>query len=1811
MNLSNRCSMKKFNLTTANRFPHLPWLFRCTAWLVVVSQIITPYFSYTAFAAATEAVSTRQNAEPQTENQSEEPQVVVNRTVPNVQPPPDFATFSETPSDEEIFHAHVFAEPLVADGRTTPQENKVLAAALTSFLHRQSNDDVSPLVSFLNEFPSSPWRVSLLTDLGIVYRKTGHFSKALSVWEEAWSLGKNSTAQNAKLMADRAVAELAELNARVGRFERLLPLFEEIKGRQFYGPAAEKIDGAKRGVFMMQNRPEKCFRCGPLALSRIRLAQNLSDPFDFKIADSRSTTNGTSLIQVRDLAHDLGMNYQMARRATGTKVILPAVVHWKVGHFAALVRAENGRFLVQDPTFTDDIWVSQRTLDEEASGYFLVPSGRLPSGWQTVEDAEGAKVWGKGQSQDKDKNRTKCTDTKSPDCGCKDCKGMASYSFHTMVVDLNIIDTPLSYSPPRGSAVMFKVTYNSSEANQPSIFTYSNFGSRWTCDWINYITDDPNNNSADTSGYMPGGGTDVYAAVGAGVFAVHPESHAGLVQTSSTSYQLTLPDGSKKIYSRTDGATSYPRKVFLTQEIDPAGNTNTYTYDASLRIVSVKDAIGQVTTLAYGLAADPLKVTKVTDPFGRFATLDYAQIGGIWELVKITDTIGITSQFSYSGDFINALTTPYGTTTFTNGESFGPGIYGTNYTRWIEATDPLGQTEHLEFRDEAPGIPFSEASVPTNINSFNQFMNYRDCYFWDKKAWHDYPGDYTKAHNYHFLHRPDINTTSGILESDKMPLESRVWRNYDGQSASGAGPAIEGTNGSPSKIARILDDGSTQLYQFTYNPLGKVTQLIDPFGRTTTNTYSTNNIDLTATYQKVNSTNQLLARFTYNSSHLPLTAVDASGKTNFFGYNNFGQLIAATNALNETLTLNYNSTNYLTNIIRGKFTPPKTWVALSTNKFTYDSYGRLRTTTDSDGYTLTFDYDALDRPTKITYPDNTFEQVVYRALDPVLTKDRRGHWTQTSYDPLRRVTDVQDSLNRITHFDWCGCGGLAALTDPVGNVTTWLRDVEGRVTAKIYPDTTQFTYAYETNSSRLRSVTDAKNQTTIYDYFVDNNLKQVAYSNAVIGTPSASFTYDTNFNRVLTMTDGSGVTTYSYNPIASPPSLGAGRLSSIDGPFANDTVTYFYDELGRVTNRAINSVAQKLTFDSLGRVVNLTNALGTFSNTFFGASGRISTNFYPNGQKTLFTYFGTTNDLRLQTIWNQKSGGTTLSKFDYTYDADGQIATWTSQADTNTPTVQVVQYDPVDQLLNSTVRSNNITGAILKQFVYGYDKAANRTSEGTYPAGANPSLASASYNNLNEITNSTGAGTIRIKGHLDELGTVAVAGSNAPVDSRNTNFVGYASVSIGTNIVPVVATDYSSNVRSNRYQLIVTNNGTAKTLKYDANGNLTNVTTATYTNSYEWDAADRLVAINGPTNRSEFTYDGLGRRTKIVEKQNGVAVSTNYFVWCGMEMCEARTGTGGTVAKRFFGQGEQISGTNYFFTTDHLGSIREMTDSSGTTRARYDYDSYGRTTKLTGNADADFGFTGHYTHAVTGLYLAPFRAYDSNTARWLNRDPIAEEGGLNLYAYAANNPINLIDPFGLEFGDYYDISATMAYYENIQNTSESGWARTGAQIANFLLSMSGAKNAQNSGVAAGFGHYGCAFGQAGLALLKGLTSFGGGRLAGNILTGGLNRIGVFFGMRTLSFRYFSSLYWGARGGATQAGIPFALHHWFAPAVEFGNRVGSWNLVAIPRWINSYMNGAPSTLWLERLLRASILGAPAGGAAFGTAVGIANANCDSN
>ena len=97
-----------------------------------------------------------------------------------------------------------------------------------------------------------------------------------------------------------------------------------------------------------------------------------------------------------------------------------------------------------------------------------------------------------------------------------------------------------------------------------------------------------------------------------------------------------------------------------------------------------------------------------------------------------------------------------------------------------------------------------------------------------------------------------------------------------------------------------------------------------------------------------------------------------------------------------------------------------------------------------------------------------------------------------------------------------------------------------------------------------------------------------------------------------------------------------------------------------------------------------------------------------------------------------------------------------------------------------------------------------------------------------------------------------------------------------------------------------------------------------------------------------------------------------------------------------------------------------MIDGGGNIRARYDYDPYGRRTKLQGDLDADFGFTGYYVHQPSGRQLALYRAYDADVGRFINRGPIGERGGLNLYDYVGNDPIRYYDPLGLAIGDWWD-----------------------------------------------------------------------------------------------------------------------------------------------------------------------------------------------
>ena len=122
---------------------------------------------------------------------------------------------------------------------------------------------ISPVLPVFSRTTQSPsWNAALLTNLGLEYYNTGHYSKALGAWTQAWQLAKGAaTDLRGKAMADRAVGELVYMYARLGQMAELDALLRSVKDRVFTGPATEKIVGAREGLWD-HAEPAPRFRSG-------------------------------------------------------------------------------------------------------------------------------------------------------------------------------------------------------------------------------------------------------------------------------------------------------------------------------------------------------------------------------------------------------------------------------------------------------------------------------------------------------------------------------------------------------------------------------------------------------------------------------------------------------------------------------------------------------------------------------------------------------------------------------------------------------------------------------------------------------------------------------------------------------------------------------------------------------------------------------------------------------------------------------------------------------------------------------------------------------------------------------------------------------------------------------------------------------------------------------------------------------------------------------------------------------------------------------------------------------------------------------------------------------------------------------------------------------------------------------------------------------------------------------------------------------------------------------------------------------------
>ncbi|MBK6686394.1 MAG: RHS repeat protein [Deltaproteobacteria bacterium] len=743
---------------------------------------------------------------------------------------------------------------------------------------------------------------------------------------------------------------------------------------------------------------------------------------------------------------------------------------------------------------------------------------------------------------------------------------------------------------------------------------------------------------------------------------------------------------------------------------------------------------------------------------------------------------------------------------------------------------------------------------------------------------------------------------------------------------------------------------------------------------------------------------------------------DGAGRTTTYTYNaTNAQVATVTNAKGEVTTYTYEMST--SSPAYGKLLTLTGDVPGGNRTYTYDSAGRVRTMTDSEGYTLTYDYDNLDRVRVVTYPDASFEQFEYADHSLIATRDRAGRWTRHQSNALRERVLTRDASGRTTQYGWCRCGEMKRLVDGGGNSTEWTRDARGRVTRKTYADGSHYDYEYDF-SGRLRREFDALARSKTFEYSLDDRLLFLNYSDPA--TADVTYAYDPWFPRLTSRVDGVGTTSYVYHPVDGT-TLGAGQLARVNGPFPDDTLKYTYDELGRLKKTQIvddatfttASYSDEATFDTRGRVSAVTNNLGAFSYAYMGQSNRVDFVNYPNGMKVDYSYYGPTTDFLLSQIKNLSAAvpPTVISQFDYTYNPDRTINTW-AQLQNGVTTTWTFGYDPIQQL-TSAVRRNS-GGTVIRDERYGYDGAGNRiqvTEDGV--------ARNAQVNNLNQLTSERGYGKTKFTGTLNEPATVTVNGQPAVVKSADGGvpytFEADVDLASGGNTVTVVATDGNGNVRTNQYSVPTT--GVVQNFEYDLNGNTRFEKTAAgvVVREFQWDQENRMVKIIAGTKESQFTYDGESKRVRIGELDGGAETSNQTFVWSGISLLQTRSSLGSAVLRSDFARGFWTGGSPFFLASDHLGSVTELVAGDGSTvQIGIEYRPFGHPTWTGGSlGSGQRAFAGMLLHRESALSMAVARMYAPNTGRWLNRDPILEMGGDNLYAYTLGNPVLWTDRTGL------------------------------------------------------------------------------------------------------------------------------------------------------------------------------------------------------
>jgi RHS repeat-associated protein len=713
---------------------------------------------------------------------------------------------------------------------------------------------------------------------------------------------------------------------------------------------------------------------------------------------------------------------------------------------------------------------------------------------------------------------------------------------------------------------------------------------------------------------------------------------------------------------------------------------------------------------------------------------------------------------------------------------------------------------------------------------------------------------------------------------------------------------------------------------------------------------------------------------------------DPEGYTTHYGYNYYGYTTYITDHLGNTTTYEYDANGNRNKIIDagGKET---SFVSDSngnvtsitnhldqTTTFVYDGDDNLTDVTDPLTRTYHFDYDANDNLTRIADPLTYETEFVYFANGP-LEKiiDARDKETSFTYDTHGNLETVTDPLNHTTSFTYYPDSDkmqTSTLPAPLSHTTEYEYDPLGRLTKRIHPDATE--YIIHRYCSGISGITDENGLYTEYEHDNINQRTKIIHALAGYETefgydPSGNLTsltdpkdqttafeyYENNWLKKITYPEGAEES-YTHNPV--------GTLATKTD--ANSVMTnYGYDDLHRLKGITAPDLSIGYTYDAVGNLDTMIDSTGV-TDYAYDALDRLTTITYPNA-KTI----------------------------GYTYDAVGNI---TSIA-TPFGTVTYAYYD--NNLLHFITLPNS------QQVTYQYDAADNLTRI-DYPNGTYTVFAYDTRNRLTNLTNYAPGDTV-ISSYDYTLDGV---GNRTNTDLAEPLIPGFETGSIGYTYDTgnILATAAGGGSLAN-----------GATYTHDDNGNRTQKVAGAVTVDYTYDPLNRLTQVTDGTQTTQYIYNGLGQRVGKIED----GVQTNYLIDPNgvLPQVLAEMDENGDLLAFYVYDGvglvAKVTPANayFFYHYDGLGNTVAIMDSNGNIVNAYAYSPYG----LVGSQETienSFQYVGRFGVMAegNGLYFMRARYYDPQVGSFINKDPIGYAGGMNLYGYVGNNPINWMDPLGLQ-----------------------------------------------------------------------------------------------------------------------------------------------------------------------------------------------------